>query len=212
MSDTANVPEAGHHPLAISVRPRKSPEAAQELLVKSDDPAVLRSARHALELLSARVAQTEHATLQRLVDSIPLERSAATVEAEVRQAQMNAKARQHFLDTYQVLDATQVHRLSGSAANNVHATANRWREQGRVFAVTLDGRNYYPAFQFEHGEPKRIFRDLIALVGERRQGWSLALWLAAPNRWLSGKAPTEHLDRDPEAVIDSLRQDLTRIG
>jgi hypothetical protein len=196
--------------LRTVVRPRKGP--IQELLVRSEDPSALRAAKNVLDLLSSHITRVEGDSLRDLVESIPLERSPEVAEAEFRQAKLNARARQRFLDRYRVLSAEEVHRASARRAKNVHATAHRWRDQGRIFAVTLEGQLYYPAFQFEHGEPKAVFRELIGIGGEHRRGWSMALWLDAPNRWLEGHAPIEFIDTAAERVVDALRQDLTPVG
>lgn len=196
--------------LRTVIRRRKGP--MQELLVRSEDPSSLRAAKNVLDLLSSHITRVESDSLRTLVESVPLERSPDIAEAEYRQAKLNATARQRFLDRHRVLSAEEVHRVSARRARNVHATAHRWRAQGRVFAVTLEGQLYYPAFQFEHGEPKAVLRELISIGGEHRRGWSMALWLDAPNRWLKGHAPIEFIDTAPERVVEALRQDLTSIG
>lgn len=192
------------------VRPSKGP--MQELLVRSDDPSSLRAAKNVLDLLSNHITRVESDSLRALVESIPLERSPDVAEVEYRQAKLNARARQRFLDRHRVLSAAEVHHVSARRAKNVHATAHRWRDQGRIFAVTVEGQLYYPAFQFEHGEPKALFRKLIGIGGKHRRGWSMALWLDAPNRWLEGHAPIEFIDMGSERVVDALRQDLIPIG
>lgn len=196
--------------LRTVVRPRRGP--MQELLVRSEDPSALRAAKNVLDLLSSHITRVKSDSLRELVESIPLERSPDIAEAQYRQAKLNARARQRFLDCHRVLSAEEVHRASGRRAKNVHATAHRWRDQGRIFAITLEGQLYYPAFQFEHGEPKAVFRELIGIGGEHRHGWSMALWLDAPNRWLEWHAPIEFIDTAPERVVDALRQDLIPIG
>lgn len=180
--------------------------------MSSEDPSALRAVKNVLDLLSDHITRVKGDSLRALVESVPLEHPPEVAEAESHQAKLNARARQRFLDNYRVLSAEGVHRVSERRVKNVHATANRWREQGRIFAITLEGKFYYPAFQFEHGEPKKVFRELISIGGEHRRSWSMALWLDAPNRWLEGSAPIEFIDTARERVVDALRKDLTPIG
>ncbi len=184
-----------------------------ELLVRSGDPAVIANARHVFELLEHRLAKQSFEGLSRLIESIPLELPGGYDETERTLLRRNAEARQRFLDEHRVLDATEVHVLSGSRAKNEHAAANRWREQGRIFAVGVEGKRYYPAFQFEHGESKRVIRRVIGPGAPHHRGWPLALWLNAPNGWLADTArPVDLIDRDPEAVIEALGNENTPVG
>ncbi len=44
--------------------------------------------------------------------------------------------------------------MGGSTARNTSALANRWRSEGKIFAVAVAGHGAFPAFQFgEDGRP-----------------------------------------------------------
>lgn len=186
---------------------------SSELLLRSGEPAVIANARHVFELLEHRLANQNFESLARLVGDIPLELPEGYGAAELALVRRNAEERQRFLDEHRVLGATEVHAVSGLRAKNAHATANRWREQGRIFAVSIERRHYYPAFQFEHGEPRPVFRLLIAAGAPHYRGWPLALWLNAPNGWLAEDArPIDVIDRNPQAVVEALGNENAAIG
>lgn len=186
---------------------------SQELLLRSGEPAVIANARHIFELLENRLANANFEGLARLVGDIPLELPEGYGAVELEMVRRNTEERQRFLDEHRVLNATEVHTQSGLRAKNEHATANRWRAQGRIFAVKLERRFYYPAFQFEYGEPKAVFRQLIAVGGPHYRGWPLALWLNAPNGWLEkGSRPIDMINHSPQAVVEALGNENSDIG
>lgn len=186
---------------------------SEELLLRTSEPAVIANARHIFKLLENRLANQNFESLARFVGEIPLELPEGYGTAELEMAQQNATLRQRFLDEHRVLNATAVHALSGLSAKNAHATANRWRTQGRIFAVHVERRFHYPAFQFQYGEPKAVFRQLITMGAPHYRGWPLALWLNAPNGWLEKDArPIDVIDLNPQAVTEALRNENNAVG
>lgn len=208
-----NAKDAGGGKGLYTLETRDLGRGTSELRLRSGDSAVLANARHVFELLEHRLANQSLESLTRLIRDIPLELPEGYGATELALVRRNTEERQRFLDEHRVLDAIAVHELSGLRAKNVHATANRWREQGRIFAVGIERKRYYPAFQFEHGEPKPVIRQLIAAGAPHYHGWPLALWLNAPNGWLAEDArPIDVMDRDPEAVVEALKNENAPIG
>lgn len=74
--------------------------------------------------------------------------------------------------------------------------------------MPIERRLHCPAFQFQYGEPKLVFRQLIAAGAPHYCGWPLALWLNAPNGWLDKDArPIDAIDHNPQAVVEALGND-----
>ncbi|MPY87175.1 MAG: hypothetical protein GEU99_04565, partial [Luteitalea sp.] len=88
------------------------------------------------------------AAVERMVESfMPPVRVVSSTIAE--QARRNAEARAEFLAEFEALDAEGVADLAGSTAGNRRATASRWQADRLCFAVEHDGRQAFPAFQFD---------------------------------------------------------------
>ena len=105
-----------------------------------------------------------------------------------------------------LLRSADVARLSGSTSRNVSAKPNRWKSDARIFSITAEGVDYYPAFQFTpESEPVSEMREVLALFAELSE-WQIALWFFAPNAWLGDQAPMDVLQRDPRAVIAAARR------
>jgi hypothetical protein len=127
----------------------------------------------------------------------------------VLQARRNSDARRRFLEEHGALTSGEVAALAGSRAANRSALANRWRKEGKVFAVTLHDTQYYPGFQFdENGRPlPAVERVLRALDAQRMGEWEVALWFTKRTGWLDDRRPVDLLAEDSDAVVDAARRE-----
>ncbi len=127
----------------------------------------------------------------------------------VLQARRNSEARRRFLEEHGALTSGEVAALAGSRAANRSAIANRWRKEGRIFAVTLHDSQYYPGFQFdENGRPLSVIgRVLRALDAEELGEWEIALWFTKRTGWLDDRRPLDLLGEDPDAVVEAARRE-----
>jgi len=127
-------------------------------------------------------------------------------ESTVVQLQRQAAARRAFLQEFPAFASAEVARLGGSTARNTSALANRWKSEGKVFAVAVGGRDAFPGLQFgEDGRPLPAIRELLHALSPS-SGWAVALWLASPSGWLGGKRPVDLLRDEPERVIEAARR------
>jgi hypothetical protein len=129
--------------------------------------------------------------------------------AWLEQARRNAEGRRRFLDEFGVLDSEEVAMLARSKSANRRSLAQRWRSEGRIFGLEIQGKYVYPGFQFdpESGSPKpAIGRVLESLPGPLRDGgWQLALWWDNAADVLGFRRPVDVVDDDPEAVMSAAR-------
>ena len=165
--------------------------------------AVLRSLADSLDAGQAARLLVEHLTPQR-----PMSRGA------VLQVHRNSVARQALAAEFGLLSSSDVAELSMSAARNAGATAARWRAAGRIFAVASGGRAaVFPGFQFDAGgQPVPVVADILTVLTDRLDPWSLALWFTGDNSRLGGLRPVDALNSDPDAVVGAARalaDDLT---
>jgi len=117
-------------------------------------------------------------------------------------AQRESQTRWDMLEEFGALTSEEL-ADQRSQAKNRHALANRWRSEGKIFAVELRGRRLYPGFQFdpETFAPESVVADaLAALPREQMSDWEVALWWVASDPWLEGCRPVDLMQEDPEAV------------
>ena len=133
--------------------------------------------------------------------------------AWLEQARRNADERRRFLDEFGALDSEGVAALARSKSANRRSLAQRWRSEGRIFGVEVQGKFVYPGFQFdpETGQPKpSIGRVLESLPRTLREGgWQLALWWDNAVDALGLRRPVDVVDKDPEAVVLAARAEAT---
>jgi hypothetical protein len=129
-------------------------------------------------------------------------------DAEILQLRRNAAARKAFLAEFGALTSKQLAELVGSRATNRAALANRWKAQGRIFAIEAGGQHLFPTFQFtEDGQPRPVVAEILAAFGPTASGWQTALWFAGANGWLGGKRPVDLLEPAPAAVAAAARRE-----
>ena len=104
-----------------------------------------------------------------------------------------------------MLTADQVHNMSGLHSRNKSEPASRWKKEGKTFAVRVERRDLYPAFQFEDGAPRPVVRDVLAALPDGMTSWQKAFWFASGNGWLDGEEPQRRLN-DGERVVDAARR------
>ncbi len=119
----------------------------------------------------------------------------------------NAKLRAEFADTYPLLTSEEVNAIAGCSSGNAGATATRWRQADRIFAVPFQGSELYPAFQFADDCPLPIIGEILKVLGDARTPWQTAFWIVSSNSWLDGVAPLDRFS-EPGQVLNAARQEV----
>ncbi|NIG34446.1 hypothetical protein C1Y43_09590 [Pantoea sp. ICBG 828] len=117
------------------------------------------------------------------------------------------KLKQTILDDAEWLPAQEVSRRSGSAVDikNPSGLPNRWTRADKIFAITSEGKDLYPAYAlYVGGQPLPQMKKIIQLFGETKTPWSLALWFGSPNSWLGNQKPKDLLASAPERVLEAV--------
>lgn len=122
-----------------------------------------------------------------------------------------AEARSRVLDE-PMMEAAEVSALLGSTSTNKRQYARRLRQQGKLVAVSVKNKDYYPLFQFDL--ERRHVRDAVVevnqLMNAAQDPWGVASWWVTPNGALEGgRAPRDLLgDEAGERMAVSLARDL----
>jgi len=113
----------------------------------------------------------------------------------------NALLRAEFLKEYKTFTAADIHENSTrTKSRNLFEPASRWKREGRIFAIKYHGKDRFPVFQFEDGEPLPIIKSLLEILTRQLSSWQIAFWFTSGNGWLDGQAPVTCL-KDKEAVL-----------
>ncbi|ETS33594.1 hypothetical protein BB987_12805 [Photorhabdus temperata] len=99
----------------------------------------------------------------------------------------------------------------GFKSSNKSAGPNRWKNSNKIFAITIDGKDYFPQYALnEDFKPLDIVKKIITLFGDKKTSWGLAVWFGSNNSWLGNKKPKEVLRTMPEQVLIAARGELER--
>ncbi|MEI7063653.1 MULTISPECIES: hypothetical protein [Dickeya] len=138
-----------------------------------------------------------------------------TVESQVRDERKNTgitnterleKLKNTVLADSEWLPAQEVSRRAGAGVGvkNPSGLPNRWKRTGKIFAITSEGRDLYPAYALDiGGQPLPLLKKIIQVFGETKTPWSLAVWFGTPNSWLGNKKPKDLLISAPEQVLEA---------
>jgi hypothetical protein len=115
--------------------------------------------------------------------------------------------RQAFMRDVPTWTADQIAEQAGYQAKNKSAAASRWSKLGEIFSVPHGGKQYYPQFQFKHGEPRPIIARILKALGEDTTSWDRAFFFATPNGYLDDARPLDRLnDKNVEKLLVQLAE------
>ncbi|MCT7375890.1 antitoxin Xre/MbcA/ParS toxin-binding domain-containing protein [Chelativorans salis] len=122
----------------------------------------------------------------------------------------NAKARALFFAEWPCLTSMQISEAAVHGSKNPSMATSRWKSGGKIFSVEHKGMEFFPAFQFQDGQPHETIGRVLSVLGKRKTGWQMAFWLTSPNGWLDGKRPAECLN-DVDAVVGAAAEEAQTI-
>lgn len=135
--------------------------------------------------------------------------------AMARGAQATENVVKSIEDEFGLLTSTEVAQLLGSASGQtaVRSLANDMRARGELLHLRRLNRYLYPGFQFQTslGRVKPGVKELLQLA--EANSWEpedVVLWLCSPTTYFEdGSRPVDHLDAEPDRVLDVARRAWT---
>ena len=109
------------------------------------------------------------------------------------------------------LTANDLSQKTGFKSTNPSAGPNRWKSSGKIFAIQLQGKDFYPEYALDEGfRPLPIIKKIVMMFGERKTAWGLATWFGSDNSWLDGRKPKDMLISAPEQVLLAAKEETLR--
>ena len=126
---------------------------------------------------------------------------------EAKLLKRNVKLLNEYLKRNIMLNAHDIHRMSGSKSSRESEPSSRWKREGKIFAIRVRGLNLFPSFQFQYGIPLPVIKDVLTVIGEKFSPWQIACWFEGGNGWLGGDAPQNCLEK-PDVVISAAQRSM----
>ena len=117
----------------------------------------------------------------------------------------NLEWRSRYLNEMPMLTAADIHAMSGMRSKNRSEPASRWKAEGKTLGIRVQGRDFYPDFQFEDGSPRPIMKRILDAMPDHMTAWQKVAWFASGNGWLDGAAPQDCLE-EGNSVVAAARQ------
>ncbi|NHB93443.1 MbcA/ParS/Xre antitoxin family protein [Photorhabdus cinerea] len=107
------------------------------------------------------------------------------------------------------LTASELSKLVGSKSVNPSAAANRLKKSKKIFALQIGGKDLFPLYALdEGGQPLPVIKKIIALFGDKKTPWAIAIWFGTPNSWLGNKKPKDLLLTQPNDVYIAAKEEV----
>ena len=155
-------------------------------------------------LVADKVRHRREANFDALVDA--LTQGLHFRDIDVRLARRHAAALAAIVENSEWLTAEQIGELGGFSRSNLAAPASRWKKEGKLFALALDGQERFPRYGLDEAfRPLPGLKPVLAELGEIKP-WRIAAWFESRNAWLDNRRPKERLAADPQAVLHAARR------
>ena len=163
-------------------------------------------------LVSAALARSEQESLETIVGAlVPRRLPPPHLLVEAR---MNGEVRRAVLESGDWLTAAQVAEIAGFKSQNPSAQPNKWKKERRIFALRLNGSDYYPGYALDpdtHYRPAKGLPAVLEALGEGWDDWSLAVWFASVNSFLDGKIPKDLVLSAPDQVLAAAQDEAAGV-
>ncbi|MBU6248303.1 MAG: hypothetical protein KGN77_11135 [Xanthomonadaceae bacterium] len=122
----------------------------------------------------------------------------------IYQTRANQRAKEYVFGSTRWLNAVEVKALTGSRTSDPRSLLSRWKREGKIFALKVDGEERVPIYLLDPDrgfKPRPAVREILAAFAGRWSDWALANWFASGNGYLDGNAPMDCLDGPSEMLV-----------
>jgi hypothetical protein len=150
-------------------------------------------------MITTRLLERRRERIQQLVDI--LTQDVEIRELDARQARMRANAVRAVLSGAEWLTAETIGKLGEFSKSNLAAPANRWKKEGKTFAILHQGQDRFPRYALDETyRPLPSMEPILAILGPV-SSWSIAAWFESTNGWLKNRRPRDMIATDPRGVL-----------
>lgn len=167
----------------------------------------------AARLITDTMLKTQQATVEQIIAL--LVPKAPIPPAVFKQAKMLAKAKKAVLESGDWLSAGDIANLAQLTSRNTSSLPNRWKREGRIFAICHNGCDYFPIYALDKDagyRPLPAMAEVLKVFDGQKDGWGLAYWFAALNSYLGGKRPQDLFTIDPARVVAAAADEVAGVA
>jgi hypothetical protein len=152
-----------------------------------------------IPLVTARIKEKRQTDFKSLLDV--LLRGVKLRTLDIRRAQKQARTLEAVLENSEWLTAEEIGERGKFSPSNLAAPANRWKQEGKIFAVPYQGQDRFPRYGLDEAfRPIPGLESVLKLFGPISP-WRVAVWFESTNAWLENHRPRELLGNEPAKVL-----------
>jgi hypothetical protein len=152
-----------------------------------------------IPLVAARIKEKRRTDYKSLLDV--LLRGVKLRTLDIRRARKQARALEDVLENSDWLTAKEIGERGRFSPSKLAAPANRWKREGKIFAVPYQGQHRFPHYGLDEAfRPVAGLESILKLFGPISP-WRAAVWFESTNAWLENHRPRELLGNEPEKVL-----------
>jgi len=144
--------------------------------------------------------------IEALVPDVPPPRD------KLLQARMTAEARKVVLKGGEWMTGTEIAEMAGLSARSTQP--NKWKKDGRIFAVRHRGVDYFPGYAFGPStdyRPAKRLAGVLEVFSGKKDDWGIAYWFASVNSFLGGKRPQDLLISKSDSVVAAAEDEVAGV-
>lgn len=123
-----------------------------------------------------------------------------------------AQLRDRVLARGDWLTAQEVSENAGYQNANPSVQPNKWKKAGKIFAITVDGKDRFPAYALGvDGKPLPQMAEVLSVLSPHKQPLAIASWFASANSWLGSKTPMESIADNPQGVLNAAKMEVAPV-
>lgn len=120
---------------------------------------------------------------------------------EKKRLRLEAKAMRDIRNRTEWVTAKQISSRAALSPIDRIEVAERWREQGRLFALHIDGQDYFPMYALGTDfHPLPVIEEVLAVFAGTKAEL-VAAWFSSTSSFLDGMRPLELVAANPERVV-----------
>jgi len=178
------------------------------------DPAIISSLKRGLEdLVAAVLTKTsfEEVVIKRADElAIAITELAAPAAPLIEERIRRQETMRSVFARDDWLTAEQINALQAAPPANKAQPASGWKRRGRIFGVSIGGKEYFAAYQFDAiCQPLPVIKEILDALGPIADSWKIAAWFHFQNGWIPD---TVERGCQPVAPMDALDRRETLIN
>lgn len=204
-------------PTEIDSKLRSIPKNRRVMLVTIDAPieradAFERALKSFVTLIDASIVGQSKKAVADIVRAVTP--TPAIPANMLRLMKMQARGRRMVIESSEWLKASELATRTEKGQANPSAQPNKWKRDKKIFAIDIDGVDYFPDYGLDEKNgfrPVPGLEPIIRLLSNKRDGWGIAYWFVSPNGYLRGKRPLDLIKTAPEKVFEAAKNEAVGV-